>query len=89
MPPGLHLRRPLRIYSDSTSMGRLILNVLLSFAQLEREVTGERNRDKIAAIIQSILAMQQPRCMSLLWFQRHPLLIDWVAQREVLTKFDA
>src|SRR4051812_33580536 len=30
-------------------MGRLTLNVLLSFAQLEREVTGERIRDKIAA----------------------------------------
>jgi DNA invertase Pin-like site-specific DNA recombinase len=30
-------------------MGRLMLNVLLSFAQFEREVTGERIRDKIAA----------------------------------------
>jgi DNA invertase Pin-like site-specific DNA recombinase len=30
-------------------MGRLILNVLLSFAQFEREVTSERIRDKIAA----------------------------------------
>ena len=30
-------------------MGRLTLNVLLSFAQFEREVTGERIRDKIAA----------------------------------------
>ena len=30
-------------------MGRLVLNVLLSFAQFEREVTGERIRDKIAA----------------------------------------
>jgi site-specific DNA recombinase len=33
----------------SVSMGRLTLNVLLSFAQFEREVTGERIRDKIAA----------------------------------------
>ena len=33
----------------TTSMGRLTLNVLLSFAQFEREVTGERIRDKIAA----------------------------------------
>jgi site-specific DNA recombinase len=32
-----------------TSMGRLTLNVLLSFAQFEREVTGERIRDKVAA----------------------------------------
>ena len=33
----------------TTSMGRLTLDVLLSFAQFEREVTGERIRDKIAA----------------------------------------
>jgi DNA invertase Pin-like site-specific DNA recombinase len=33
----------------TSSMGRLTLNVLLSFAQFEREVTGERIRDKIAA----------------------------------------
>jgi hypothetical protein len=32
-------------------MGRLTLNVLLSFAQFEREVTGERIRDKIASVI--------------------------------------
>jgi site-specific DNA recombinase len=36
-------------FNTTTSMGRLTLNVLLSFAQLEREVTGERIRDKIAA----------------------------------------
>ena len=41
------------------------------------------------AIIQSILAGQQPRCMSLLWFQRNPLPTDWMAQREVVTAFDA
>ena len=35
-------------FNTSTSMGRLTLNVLLSFAQFEREVTGERIRDKIA-----------------------------------------
>ena len=34
-------------FNTATSMGRLILNVLLSFAQFEREVTGERIRDKI------------------------------------------
>ena len=42
----------LRSPSSSTrrrSMGRLTLNVLLSFAQFEREVTAERIRDKIAA----------------------------------------
>src|ERR1700731_448491 len=36
-------------FNTTTSMGRLPLNVLLSFAQFEREVTGERIRDKIAA----------------------------------------
>ena len=35
--------------NSATSMGRLMLNVLLSFAQFEREVTGERIRDKLAA----------------------------------------
>lgn len=36
-------------FNTATSMGRLTLNMLLSFAQFEREVTGERIRDKIAA----------------------------------------
>jgi DNA invertase Pin-like site-specific DNA recombinase len=36
-------------FNTTTSMGRLILNVLLSFAQFEREVTAERIRDKFAA----------------------------------------
>jgi site-specific DNA recombinase len=36
-------------FNTTTSMGRLTLNVLISFAQFEREVTGERIRDKIAA----------------------------------------
>src|ERR1700733_887737 len=36
-------------FNTTTSMGRLTLNILLSFAQSEREVTGERIRDKIAA----------------------------------------
>lgn len=36
-------------FNTTTSMGRLTLNVLLSFAQFEREVTGERIRDKLAA----------------------------------------
>jgi site-specific DNA recombinase len=36
-------------FNTSTSMGRLTLNVLLSFAQFERELAGERIRDKIAA----------------------------------------
>src|SRR4029078_13450741 len=36
-------------FNTTTSIGRLTLNVLLSFAQFEREVTSERIRDKIAA----------------------------------------
>jgi len=36
-------------FNTTTSMGRLTLNILLSFAQFEREVTAERIRDKIAA----------------------------------------
>jgi site-specific DNA recombinase len=36
-------------FNTSTPMGRLVLNVLLSFAQFEREIIGERIRDKIAA----------------------------------------
>src|SRR5262249_59461335 len=36
-------------FNTTSSMGRLTLNVLLSFAQFEREVMGERIRDKIAA----------------------------------------
>jgi site-specific DNA recombinase len=36
-------------FNTTTSMGRLTLNVLLSFAQFEREVTGERVRDKVSA----------------------------------------
>lgn len=36
-------------FNTTTSMGRLTLNILLSFAQFEREVTGERIRDKIGA----------------------------------------
>jgi hypothetical protein len=41
------------------------------------------------ALIQRILTGQQPRCMSLLWFQRNPLSTDWVAQREAVAAFDS
>ena len=43
------LRNDFVAFNTTTSMGRLTLNILLSFAQFEREVTGERIRDKIAA----------------------------------------
>ena len=41
------------------------------------------------ATIQSILAGKPPRCMSLLWFQRNPLPLDWPLQRQVVEGFDA
>lgn len=44
-------------FNTSTSMGRLTLNALLSFAQFERAVTSERIRDKIAASQQKGLWM--------------------------------
>lgn len=39
-------------------------------------------------IIKLILSGKQPRCMSLLWFQRNPLTVNWQEQREVLARFD-
>jgi site-specific DNA recombinase len=36
-------------FNTSTSLGRLTLNILLSFAQFERELIGERTRDKMSA----------------------------------------
>lgn len=47
-------------FNTSTSMGRLTLNVLLSFAQFEREVGSERTRDKIAASKQKGMWMGGP-----------------------------
>jgi len=41
------------------------------------------------AIIQSLLAGRQTQCMSLLWFQRNPLPLNWVEQRRVVAGFDA
>jgi Resolvase, N terminal domain len=48
-------------FNTTTSMGRLTLNVLLSFAQFEREVTSERIRDKIAASKRKGLWVGGPR----------------------------
>ena len=47
--PGASFVSVTQQFNTTTSMGRLTLNVLLSFAQFEREVTAERIRDKIAA----------------------------------------
>ena len=49
MPHGVSFVSVTQSFNTTTSMGRLTLNVLLSFAQFEREVIGERVRDKIAA----------------------------------------
>ena len=43
------LRRMTQQFNATHSMGRLTLNILLSFAQFEREIISERTRDKIAA----------------------------------------
>ena len=48
-------------FNTTTSMGRLMLNVLLSFAQFEREVTGERIRDKFAASKKKGMWMGEPQ----------------------------
>lgn len=41
------------------------------------------------AILQAVVGGRQPRCMSLLWFQRNPLPVDWAAQRDIVARFDA
>ena len=60
-------------YNTTTSMGRFALNVLLSFAQVEREVTGERVCDKIAASKQKGMWMGGSRrwartCAIVVWW---------------------
>ena len=50
-------------FKTTTSMGRLTLNILLSFAQFEREVTAERIRDKVkASRMQGIFMGGNPPC---------------------------
>jgi DNA invertase Pin-like site-specific DNA recombinase len=53
-------------FNTASSMGRLMLNVLLSFAQYERELTGERIRDKFAASKQKGMWMGG-NCKSEVW----------------------
>jgi len=64
-------------FSTTTSMGRLTLNVLLSFAQFEREVIGERVRDKIAA--------SKKKCM---WMGGMPSLGYDVKDRKLVVNDD-
>ncbi|MCA0201846.1 MAG: recombinase family protein [Proteobacteria bacterium] len=73
-------------FNTTTSMGRLTLNVLLSFAQFEREVTGERIRDKIAASKRKGMFMGggYPLGYDL---QDHQLVINEVEAEQVRTIF--
>ncbi len=66
-------------FNTTSSMGRLTLNVLLSFAQFEREVTGERIRDKIAASRKKGMWMGGPV----------PLGYDLVEHKLVVNAFEA
>ncbi|NVK06111.1 MAG: recombinase family protein [Marivivens sp.] len=78
-------------FNTSTSMGRLTLNVLLSFAQFEREVTAERIRDKIAASKKKGLWMGG---LVPLGYDPHPdklvrsLVINEAEAKDVRTLFD-
>lgn len=40
-------------------------------------------------LVELLLAGRQPRRMTLMWFQRHPLPVDWAAQREIVHGFEA
>lgn len=60
-------------FNTTTSMGRLTLNILLSFAQFEREVIGERVRDKVAASKQKGM-----------WMGGHPPLGYDIEQRKLV-----
>src|SRR6266568_2334909 len=66
-------------FNTTSSMGRLTLNVLLSFAQFEREVTGERIRDKIAASKKKGIWMGGTV----------PLGYDWCERRLVVNEAEA
>ncbi|MEP2235992.1 MAG: recombinase family protein [Marinomonas sp.] len=68
-------------FNTKTSMGRLTLNVLLSFAQFEREVTGERIRDKIAAPKKKGLWMGGPVPLGYEVIDRKLVLVPEEAER--------
>ena len=68
-------------FNTTTSMGRLTLNVLLSFAQFEREVTGERIRDKIAASKKKGLWMGGPVPLGYLVVERKLVPLPEEAER--------
>jgi site-specific DNA recombinase len=67
-------------FNTTSSMGRLTLNVLLSFAQFEREVIGERVRDKIAASKRKGLWVGGPVALGYRCIDRKPLVIPEEAE---------
>jgi DNA invertase Pin-like site-specific DNA recombinase len=59
-------------FNTTTSMGRLTLNIMLSFAQFEREIVVERTRDKMAAARSIVVPLRQhdPTCLPLAQYVR-------------------
>ena len=57
---------------------------------LHHSVVNELLRLTLLApdIVELLMAGRQPRRMSLIWFQRHPLPVDWQAQREIVRRFE-
>jgi hypothetical protein len=57
---------------------------------LHQSVVNELLRLTLLApdIVEQLMAGQQPRRMSLIWFQRHPLPVDWAAQRGIVRDFE-
>ncbi len=57
---------------------------------LHQSVVNELLRLTLLApdIVEQLMAGQQPRRMSLIWFQRHPLPVDWAAQRGIVRGFE-
>ncbi len=76
-------------FNTTSSMGRLTLNVLLSFAQFEREVTGERIRDKIAASKRKGMWMGGNAPLGYLPHERSLVIDEPQAQRvrEIFTRY--
>ncbi|MFN4283116.1 MAG: recombinase family protein [Alphaproteobacteria bacterium] len=74
-------------FNTTTSMGRLMLNVLLSFAQFEREIAGERIRDKIAASKKKGMWMGGSVPLGYDW-KNKKLIINEAETKTVRTLFD-
>lgn len=57
---------------------------------LHHSVVNELLRLTLLApdIVELLMAGRQPRRMSLIWFQRNPLPVDWAAQREIVRRFE-